>query len=57
MVELCKRLMPNKVENQVSRLEAMIMGIPNVGKSTLINTHRSLSRKTDVGLPSLSRSN
>ena len=37
IVELCKRLMPNKVESG-RQIKAMIMGIPNVGKSTLINT-------------------
>lgn len=37
IVELCKRIMPNKVESG-RQIKAMIMGIPNVGKSTLINT-------------------
>ncbi|AXQ99412.1 ribosome biogenesis GTPase YlqF [Pseudoalteromonas piscicida] len=34
---LCKKLAPHKV-GQDKQLKAMIMGIPNVGKSTLINT-------------------
>lgn len=34
--ELCKKLAPHKV-GQDKQLKAMIMGIPNVGKSTLIN--------------------
>ena len=37
IVELCKRIMLNKVESG-RQIKAMIMGIPNVGKSTLINT-------------------
>ncbi len=37
IVELCKRMMPNKAESG-RQIKAMIMGIPNVGKSTLINT-------------------
>ncbi len=37
IVELCKKLVPNKVGND-KQIKAMIMGIPNVGKSTLINT-------------------
>ncbi len=37
IVELCKRLMPNKAESG-RQIKAMILGIPNVGKSTLINT-------------------
>ncbi len=37
IVELCKKMMPNKVESG-RQIKAMIMGIPNVGKSTLINT-------------------
>ena len=35
--ELCKKLAPQKVGVD-KQLKAMIMGIPNVGKSTLINT-------------------
>ena len=35
--ELCKKLAPHKVGVD-KQLKAMIMGIPNVGKSTLINT-------------------
>ncbi|KAF7767695.1 ribosome biogenesis GTPase A [Pseudoalteromonas citrea] len=35
--ELCKKLAPHKVGID-KQLKAMIMGIPNVGKSTLINT-------------------
>lgn len=37
IIELCKKLMPNKVESG-RQIKAMILGIPNVGKSTLINT-------------------
>jgi ribosome biogenesis GTPase A len=37
IVELCKKLMPNKAESG-RQIKAMILGIPNVGKSTLINT-------------------
>jgi len=36
LVNLCHKLIPNKKEN-IKKLNAMIMGIPNVGKSTLIN--------------------
>lgn len=36
VVELCRKLMPNKVAN-TKVIHALIMGIPNVGKSTLIN--------------------
>ncbi|WP_298444441.1 ribosome biogenesis GTPase YlqF [uncultured Ferrimonas sp.] len=35
--ELCKKMVPHKVGND-KQIKAMIMGIPNVGKSTLINT-------------------
>ena len=35
--ELCKKLVPHKVGAD-KQIKAMIMGIPNVGKSTLINT-------------------
>ena len=35
--ELCKKLVPHKVGPD-KQIKAMIMGIPNVGKSTLINT-------------------
>lgn len=34
ILELCRKLLPNK---QGKSIHAMIMGIPNVGKSTLIN--------------------
>ncbi|ALF59566.1 ribosome biogenesis GTPase YlqF [Psychrobacter urativorans] len=37
IIELCKKLMPNKAETG-RQIKAMILGIPNVGKSTLINT-------------------
>ncbi|WP_105253886.1 ribosome biogenesis GTPase YlqF [Pseudoalteromonas sp. T1lg75] len=37
IVELCKKLVPHKVGAD-KQIKAMIMGIPNVGKSTLINT-------------------
>ena len=36
LLDLCKKMVPTKA-NGSERLEAMIMGIPNVGKSTLIN--------------------
>ena len=36
VVELCRKLMPHKTEN-TKVIHALIMGIPNVGKSTLIN--------------------
>ncbi|MFW5450528.1 MAG: ribosome biogenesis GTPase YlqF [Methylophagaceae bacterium] len=36
LLSLCHKMIPVK-ENGSERLEAMIMGIPNVGKSTLIN--------------------
>ncbi|GAA4879640.1 ribosome biogenesis GTPase YlqF [Ferrimonas pelagia] len=37
ITELCHKLVPHKV-GQDKQIKAMIMGIPNVGKSTLINT-------------------
>lgn len=37
IVDLCKKLIPHKVGGD-KPIYAMIMGIPNVGKSTLINT-------------------
>jgi len=36
LLALCRKMVPAKV-NSVKDLQAMIMGIPNVGKSTLIN--------------------
>ena len=36
LLNLCHKMVPTK-QNGSERLEAMIMGIPNVGKSTLIN--------------------
>ncbi len=36
VVELCRKLIPHKVTN-TKVIHALIMGIPNVGKSTLIN--------------------
>ena len=36
LLSLCRKMLPTK-ENGDERIEAMIMGIPNVGKSTLIN--------------------
>jgi len=36
LLNLCHKMVPTK-KNGSERLEAMIMGIPNVGKSTLIN--------------------
>lgn len=37
IIAICKQLVPNKVGTG-RQIKAMIMGIPNVGKSTLINT-------------------
>lgn len=37
LVNLCKKLVPQKVD-AVGNINALIMGIPNVGKSTIINT-------------------
>lgn len=37
LVELCKQLAPEKLAKSGS-IDALIMGIPNVGKSTIINT-------------------
>jgi ribosome biogenesis GTPase A len=37
ILDLCHKLLPNKSAS-VKNIQAMIMGIPNVGKSTLINT-------------------
>lgn len=37
LAELCKKLLPHKVTS-VGAINALIMGIPNVGKSTIINT-------------------
>ncbi len=34
--QLCRKLLPHK-ENSAKKIRAMIVGIPNVGKSTLIN--------------------
>ncbi len=34
---LCRKLLPEK-KNNIKQIRTMIMGIPNVGKSTLINT-------------------
>jgi ribosome biogenesis GTPase A len=36
LLSLCHKMVPNKASGE-RRVEAMIMGIPNVGKSTLIN--------------------
>jgi ribosome biogenesis GTPase A len=47
--ELCKRLAPNRTGPGKS-VRAMVVGIPNVGKSTLINTlmERKVTRVADV---------
>lgn len=37
LIDLCRKMVPHKV-NATKIIHAMIMGIPNVGKSTLINT-------------------
>jgi ribosome biogenesis GTPase A len=37
LLNLCHKMLPEK-SSSVSNIQAMIMGIPNVGKSTLINT-------------------
>ena len=37
ILELCHKMLPNKSDS-VKNIQALIMGIPNVGKSTLINT-------------------
>ncbi|MBE0439547.1 MAG: ribosome biogenesis GTPase YlqF [Gammaproteobacteria bacterium] len=37
IVDLCRKMLPAK-DSSVKNIQAMIMGIPNVGKSTLINT-------------------
>ncbi len=37
LMDLCRKMMPNKVKNEKT-IHTMIVGIPNVGKSTLINT-------------------
>ncbi len=37
VIELCKKLAPEKVDT-FKAIKAMIVGIPNVGKSTIINT-------------------
>ncbi len=37
LTDLCRKMMPHKVKNEKT-IHTMIVGIPNVGKSTLINT-------------------
>ncbi|WP_430009153.1 ribosome biogenesis GTPase YlqF [Methylophaga lonarensis] len=37
LIQVCLKLLPNKLDS-AKKIQAMIMGIPNVGKSTLINT-------------------
>lgn len=37
LLDLCRKMLPEK-DQSVKTIRAMIMGIPNVGKSTLINT-------------------
>lgn len=48
IVQMCKALMPNKVGTG-RQIKVLIMGIPNVGKSTLINTlaGRSIAKTGD----------
>ncbi|PNK60565.1 ribosome biogenesis GTPase YlqF [Psychrobacter sp. FDAARGOS_221] len=48
IVQLCKQLVPNKVGTG-RQIKVLIMGIPNVGKSTLINTlaGRSIAKTGD----------
>nr|WP_296402407.1 ribosome biogenesis GTPase YlqF [Psychrobacter sp.] len=48
IVQMCKDLIPNKVGTG-RQIKVLIMGIPNVGKSTLINTlaGRSIARTGD----------
>ncbi len=45
--ELCKKLVPHRAEKSRT-VRAMVLGIPNVGKSTLINTLAGM-RKAHVG--------
>ena len=37
LAELCKKMLPQKAQS-IGGINALIMGIPNVGKSTIINT-------------------
>ena len=37
LLELCRQMLPNKIDS-TRVVRALIMGIPNVGKSTIINT-------------------
>lgn len=48
IVQICKQLMPNKVGTG-RQIKVLIMGIPNVGKSTLINSlaGRSIAKTGD----------
>ena len=48
IIQLCKNLVPNKVGTG-RQIKVLIMGIPNVGKSTLINTlaGRSIAKTGD----------
>jgi len=48
IIQMCKDLIPNKVGTG-RQIKVLIMGIPNVGKSTLINTlaGRSIARTGD----------
>lgn len=48
IIQLCKKLVPNKVGTG-RQIKVLIMGIPNVGKSTLINTlaGRSIAKTGD----------
>ncbi|MBQ0719017.1 MAG: ribosome biogenesis GTPase YlqF [Gammaproteobacteria bacterium] len=37
LLDLCRELVPGKTDSRVHPINCLIMGIPNVGKSTLIN--------------------
>ena len=48
LVDLCRKMVPDKA-NSVQNITAMVVGIPNVGKSTIINTlaGRTVARTGD----------